>query len=297
MGWHRMRGWIKALAGLALGGAVLTTGIGGLAYWHFSRGLPDYRQLADYAPPVATRVHAGDGTLVAEFASERRVFIPVAAMPRQVVNAFVSAEDQNFYRHSGVDIFAIFRAQVQNLRNIGQGRRPIGASTITQQVTRLFLLSNEVSYSRKIREAILSQRIEEAMSKDKIIELYLNEIFLGNRSFGVGAAALSYFDKSLRDLTLAEMAFLASLPKAPDRYYRERHRDAAIARRNYVLGRMQEDGYVSAQEAEAAKAEPLRFADRSNQDGGIADYFVEEVRRELLILICKPLPHLPCAKV
>lgn len=267
------------IAGASLG--VLGVAAAGGAWIHFSKDLPDHTTLANYNPSVATRVHAGDGRLVAEFASERRVFVPFAAIPKRVTNAFISAEDQNFYTHNGVDWFAVLRAQVQNVKNIGQGRRPIGASTITQQVTRIFLLSNEVSYVRKIKEAILAGRIEEAMGKDKIIEIYMNEIFLGNRAYGVGAAALNYFNKSMDELTIAEAAFLASLPKAPDRYYRERHRDAAIARRNYVIGRMEEDGYISREEAEAARAEPLTFADRSNDSNVRADYFVEEVRREL----------------
>ncbi|MFV3127780.1 penicillin-binding protein 1A [Niveispirillum sp. KHB5.9] len=267
------------IAGVSLG--VLGVATAGGAWVYFSKDLPDHTTLANYNPSVATRVHAGDGRLVAEFASERRVFVPIAAIPKRVSNAFVSAEDQNFYTHHGVDWFAVVRAQLQNVKNIGQGRRPIGASTITQQVTRIFLLSNEVSYVRKIKEAILSGRLEEAMGKDKILEIYMNEIFLGNRAYGVGAAALNYFNKSMDELTIAEAAFLASLPKAPDRYYRERHRDAAIARRNYVIGRMQEDGYITAQEADAARAEPLNFADRSNDSNVRADYFVEEVRREL----------------
>ncbi len=268
-----------AIAGVSLG--VLGMAAAGGAWVYFSKDLPDHTTLANYNPSVATRVHAGDGRLVAEFASERRVFVPFAAIPKRVTNAFISAEDQNFYTHHGVDWFAVLRAQLQNVKNIGQGRRPIGASTITQQVTRIFLLSNEVSYVRKIKEAILSGRIEDAMGKDKIIEIYMNEIFLGNRAYGVGAAALNYFNKSLDELTVAEAAFLASLPKAPDRYYRERHRDAAIARRNYVIGRMQEDGYISREEAEAARAEPLNFADRSSDSNVRAEYFVEEVRREL----------------
>ncbi|OYQ32650.1 penicillin-binding protein [Niveispirillum lacus] len=268
-----------AIAGVSLG--VLGVATAGGAWVYFSKDLPDHTTLANYNPSVATRVHAGDGRLVAEFASERRVFVPFAAIPKRVSNAFISAEDQNFYSHHGVDWVAVMRAQLQNVKNIGQGRRPIGASTITQQVTRIFLLSNEVSYVRKIKEAILAGRIEEAMGKDKILEIYMNEIFLGNRAYGVGAAALNYFNKSLDELTIAEAAFLASLPKAPDRYYRERHRDAAIARRNYVIGRMEEDGYISQDEAAAARAEPLTFADRSNDSNIRADYFVEEVRRDL----------------
>ncbi|MFV3074316.1 penicillin-binding protein 1A [Niveispirillum fermenti] len=267
------------IAGVSL--AVLGAATAGGGWIYYGKDLPDHTTLANYNPSVATRVHAGDGRLVAEFASERRAFVPIEAIPKRVSNAFISAEDQNFYSHGGVDWLAVVRAQLQNIRNIGQGRRPIGASTITQQVTRIFLLSNEVSYVRKIKEAILAGRIEKAMGKDKILEIYMNEIFLGNRAYGVGAAALNYFNKSLGELTIAEAAFLASLPKAPDRYYRERHRDAAIARRNYVIGRMEDDRYITREEAEAARAEPLVFADRSGDSNIRADYFVEEVRREL----------------
>ncbi|MEA1674922.1 penicillin-binding protein 1A [Nitrospirillum sp. BR 11163] len=253
-----------------------------LGYRHYAADLPDYHQLVDYQPPTATRVQAGDGRLIAEFAAERRVFVPISLIPKRVRQAFVSAEDQNFYQHGGVDWLAIARAMATNVERVGQDRRPIGASTITQQVTRLFLLNNEVSYVRKIKEAILSYRIEDALSKDRILELYLNEIFLGNRSFGVAAAALNYFNKSLDELTVDEAAFLASLPKAPDRYYRDRFHDAAIARRNYVLGRMAEDGYITAAEAKEAQARPLTFRDRHSEGQVDADYFVEEVRRELL---------------
>lgn len=256
----------------------------GLIAWgvlYFGRDLPDYSQLADYRPAVATRVHAGDGRLLAEFASEKRVFVPIEAIPKRVVRAFVSAEDQNFFKHQGVDWLAVARAMVTNVRMLAEDRRPIGASTITQQVTRHFLLSNELSYQRKIKEWLLAYRIEQAMSKDRILELYLNEIFLGNRAYGVAAAALNYFDKPLDELTIAEAAFLASLPKAPDRYFRERFRDDAIARRNYVIGRMQEDGYITPEEAQAAVAEPLTFRTGRDAEFVKADYFVEEVRREL----------------
>lgn len=262
--------------------AVAGAGAGYLVYRHYAADLPDYRQLADYQPPTATRVHAADGRLVAEFAAERRVFVPISVIPKRVRQAFLSAEDQNFYEHGGVDWLAVMRAMATDVARLGQDRRPIGASTITQQVTRLFLLNNEVSYVRKIKEAILAYRIEQALSKDRILELYLNEIFLGNRAFGVAAAALNYFDKSLDELTVDECAFLASLPKAPDRYYRDRFHDAAIARRNWVIGRMAEDGAITAEEAKAAQARPLVFRDRNAGDQIDADNFVEEVRRELL---------------
>ncbi|EWY39953.1 penicillin-binding protein 1A [Skermanella stibiiresistens SB22] len=263
------------LAVVAAGGAVF-------AIHHFSQGLPEYTQLADYQPPTVTRVHAGDGRVLAEFATERRVFIPIEAMPKRVIRGFISAEDQNFYSHRGVDFVAILRAMVTNVENIATGRRMIGASGITQQVAKNFLLTNEVSFERKIKEAILAFRMEQAFSKDRILELYLNEIFLGNRSYGVAAAALNYFNKPLDELTIAEAAYLAALPKAPNNYHPVRQHDAAIARRNWVIGRMQEDGAITAEEAAEAKAEPLEVRRRDETDYVTADYFAEEVRRELL---------------
>ena len=255
------------------------------AFYIFSKysvGLPEYAQLADYEPPTVTRVHAGDGRILAEYATERRVFVPESAMPRRVINAFLAAEDKNFYRHPGVDFLAVTRAAVTNVSNYMRGRRPVGASTITQQVAKNFLLTNEVSYERKIKEAILAFRIEEALTKDRILELYLNQIYLGYRSYGVAAAALNYFNKSLDELTVAEAAYLAALPKAPNNYHPIRRHDAAVARRNWVIGRMVEDGYITAEEAELSKAEPLEVRAREELEEVQADYFAEEVRRELI---------------
>ena len=178
-------------------GALGTFGVGVYGLWHYGRDLPDYKQLANYEPPTVTRLHAGDGRLIAEYAKERRVFVPITAMPRRVKQAFIAAEDQNFYSHYGVDFIALARAMLTNISNYTQGRRPVGASTITQQVAKNFLLSNEVSIERKIKEAILAFRIERTLSKDRILELYLNEIYLGYGSFGVAAAALNYFNKSM----------------------------------------------------------------------------------------------------
>jgi penicillin-binding protein 1A len=229
-------------------------------FWHYGRDLPDYRQLAHYEPPVTTRVYAGDGRLVAEYALEKRSFVPIAAMPERVINAFLAAEDKNFYQHSGIDPAGIVRAVLINLKNRGLGsdRRPVGASTITQQVARNFLLTNEVSIARKIKEAILAFRIERAFSKQHILELYLNEIYLGQGSYGVAAAALNYFDKSLDELSVSEAAFLASLPKAPSR-----NPQAFRERRDYVIGRMAEDGYISAAEARAAINEAISTRPRA----------------------------------
>ena len=259
-------------------------GAGGVLYgfYHFGKGLPEHQQLADYDPPVVTRIHAGDGRLMAEFAREKRVFVPIEAMPRQVIKAFLSAEDKTFYTHPGIDFPGIGRAAVTNLMRIGTNRRPIGASTITQQVAKNFLLTNEVSIARKAKEVILALRIERAISKDRILELYLNEIYLGFGSYGVAAAALNYFDKSLDELTLGEAAFLAGLPKAPNNYHPVRRPKAARARRDYVLNRMADDGYIALTSAAAEMALPVTVHPPSEIEVARADYFVEEVRRELI---------------
>ena len=257
---------------------------GGVLYgfYHFGKGLPEYEQLADYQPPVATRVHAGDGRLMAEFAREKRVFVPIDAMPKLVIKAFLSAEDKRFYTHPGVDVAGILRAVITNVRYIGSKRRPIGASTITQQVAKNFLLTNEVSVARKAKEIILALRIERALSKDRILELYLNEIYLGFGSYGVAAAALNYFNKSLDDLTPGEAAFLAGLPKAPNNYNPVRRPEAARTRRDYVLSRMAEDGYIPEAVARAEMQAAITVRPPVEADVARAEYFVEEVRRELI---------------
>ena len=217
---------------------------------YYSKDLPDYSQLKDYKPPVVTRAYAGDGRLLAEFAQEKRIFVPIEEMPALVKQAFISAEDQNFYEHEGVDFIAVAGAAVSNLR--GQSLR--GASTITQQVAKNFLLTNERTYTRKIREAILAMRMERAMSKDRLLELYLNQIYMGQRAYGVAAAGLIYFNKSLEELEIQEIAYLAALPKAPNNYHPVRHAAAAIERRDWVIDRMAEEGYITESQAELAKA-------------------------------------------
>src|SRR5262245_6341779 len=245
-----------------------------------TRDLPSYDTLAHYEPPITTRVYAGSGLLIGEYARERRLFVPVAAIPDRVKQAFLSAEDKNFYSHPGVDVFGILRAAINDVRNAD--RRPQGASTITQQVARNFLLSSELKFSRKIREMVLAMRIDSAFSKDQILELYLNEIFLGENSYGVAAAATVYFGKSLDELTLAQAAFIAALPKAPANYNPRRHLEAAVARRNYVLDEMRDNGYITAEQAKVAAAEQLVTFNRPF--GAVVadvDYFVEDVRRIL----------------
>jgi len=251
-------------------------------FWTYGKGLPDYQQLANYEPPVVTRVYAGNGALLAEYASEKRLFVPVEAIPPRLIHAFISAEDKAFYSHFGIDLRALTRALVTNILNYGSGRRPVGASTITQQVTKNFLLTNEVSIDRKIKEAILSLRMERAFSKDQILSLYLNEIYLGRGSYGVAAAALNYFDKSLGQLDLHEIAYIAALPKAPNNYHPVRNLRAATIRRNWVLDEMQQNGYITQDEADTAKAMPLEMRGQSGFDAAEAPYFTEEVRRQLI---------------
>src|SRR5207237_9829641 len=221
-----------------------------------------------------------DGSLVAEYARERRLYLPIQAIPKLVLNAFIAAEDKNFYEHGGLDFQGIARAAVFMAQNYGSGRRPQGASTITQQVAKNFLLSNELSWTRKIKEALLAMKIEQAFSKERILELYLNEIYLGIGAYGVAAASLLYFDKSVHELTVPEAAYLAALPKAPNNYHPFRRRDDAVARRNYVIDRMAEEKFITAQVAEQAKKDPLKVTQRPTGAHIFADeYFAESVLR------------------
>ena len=244
----------------------------------YGNDLPDYKKLATYAPPVATRLYAADGSLLIEYAEERRVFIDYNDMPTQLVNAFIAAEDQNFWTHPGIDVQGIIRAVANNtLRMFGANTTLSGASTITQQVAKNFFLTSERTISRKIKEAILALRLERAFSKEHILTLYLNQIFLGARAYGVGSAALMYFNKPVSELTLAECAFLASLPKAPN------NRDRAVERRNYVLRRMVEEGFISQSDADVASAEELNInSGFTAQMSEELQYFAEDVRRQLL---------------
>ncbi|HIC27946.1 MAG TPA: penicillin-binding protein 1A, partial [Rhodospirillales bacterium] len=271
---------------LTIFGILMIVAIAGVAgvlfiFHNYGRGLPEYRQLADYEPPVMTRVYGGDGRLLAEYATEKRIFVPIKATPKRVIQSFLAAEDKNFYIHPGVDVLSVIRAALTNVRNIGSSNRPVGASTITQQVAKNFLLTNEVSWKRKIKEAILAFRIERALSKDRILELYLNEIYLGFGSYGVAAAALNYFDKSMDELTIDEAAFLAALPKAPNNYHPVKKPKAAKARRDWVIGRLLVGGLITPAEAELAAARPLQVRQRSATEYIRADYFAEEVRRQL----------------
>jgi penicillin-binding protein 1A len=261
-------------------GIVLVVGV----TWFFlvTQNLPSEEQLRDYEPPIMSRVHAGDGKLVAEFATEHRVYVPSEELPDQLVQAFISAEDKTFFEHSGIDLWGMFRGTVVNFV---QGKKMTGGSTITQQVVKNMLTGDERSIERKAREAVLAMRIEGQLTKDQILELYMNEIYLGGRSYGVGAAALNYFGKSLGDLTLAECAMLGGLPQQPGRVNPLLNPDAAIRRRNYVINRMFENGYIDKAAADAALAEPLTVVDRlGTNENEAAAYYVEELRKEILSL-------------
>jgi len=250
-----------------------------------TKELPDYEVLASYEPPVMTRIHSSDGQLMGEFARERRLYIPIQAVPDRVKAAFISAEDKNFYQHHGVDFFALTRAVVQNVENVASGsdKRLVGASTITQQVAKNFLLTNERSIDRKIKEAVLSFRIEQAYSKDRILELYLNEIFFGKGAYGLASAALTYFGKSVNELNLQEAAYLAALPKAPSNYDPFNDTEAATERRDWIIDRMTENGYVTEEEATAAKQQGLGVNYRRSGDTVFAsEYFTEEVRKQIV---------------
>jgi penicillin-binding protein 1A len=268
----------------AVGTVVFLVGVAAAAglIWHYSKDLPDYSQLQDYEPPVMTRVHASDGALLAEYSKERRLYLPIQAIPKLVTNAFLAAEDKNFYEHGGIDYLGMARAGLLYVQNFGSNRRPQGASTITQQVAKNFFFSSEVSFTRKIKEALLAMRLERAYSKDKILELYLNEIYLGLGAYGIAAASLVYFDKPVNELTVAEASYLAALPKAPAALHPVRNRDRAIERRNYVIDRLLENGWIKQADADIARKDPLSVTNRSNAAHIFAgEYFAEEVRRDI----------------
>lgn len=268
-------------------GGVMIVGLGvviyvGIYVGGIARDLPDYEVLAEYEPSVTTRVHAGDGSLIAEFARERRIYVPHTAIPPKLKQAFMSAEDKNFYKHGGVDLKGVIRAAIANVGNVLNDRRLEGASTITQQVAKNFLLTSDQKLDRKVKEALLAFRIEKAFEKEEILELYLNEIYLGMGSYGVAAAALNYFDKSLMDLTIAQMAYLAAVPKAPSNYHPIRQRERAVARRNWVIGRMAVNGYITNEQMFEAQAEPLTITPRRRgAQTAEVEYFVERVRRRV----------------
>ena len=272
------------MAGVALLGAIALAGLLVAVYaaWLF-HDLPDASELADYRPATATRVYAGDGTLIGEFSDERRIYVPYEQVPEPVIQAFLAAEDRNFFNHGGIDVGGVGRAMFKNVFNAATGRRLEGGSTITQQVAKNVLLNNESSLNRKVKEAILANRLEATLTKQQILELYLNEIFLGYRSYGVAAAAYNYFGKSLSQLSSDEAAFLAALPKGPNNYHPKRHPGAAKGRRDWVLGEMNQSGWLTDAETAAARARPLITQDAPRRaQYADADFFVEEARRRAI---------------
>jgi len=249
--------------------------------WYFSIGLPDYKKLSNYQPPISSRVYSSDGKLIAEYALEKRLFIPFESIPKKVINSFLSAEDKNFFNHPGVDAKGILRALLKNIKNISSNKRLEGASTITQQVAKNFLLTNEISMKRKIKEAILAFRIERAYSKERILELYLNQIYLGQGTYGIAAASLEYFDKSVKDLDYKESALLAALPKAPSKYDPFKYPEVAKFRRNLVLKNLNDNNYISKKQFNSLKAAPIRLKKRKIEIVNEANSYTEEVRRSI----------------
>jgi len=247
--------------------------------WYFSSGLPDYKKLTNFKPSVSSRVYAQDGTLIAEYALEKRFFIPYESIPKLVINSFLAAEDKNFFKHPGIDAKGIARAIINNFKNIANDRRLEGASTITQQVAKNFLLTNEMSYKRKIKEAILAFRIEKAYSKERILELYLNQIYLGEGTYGIAAASLEYFDKSVKELNYTESALLAALPKAPSKYNPFRYKKEAKYRRNLVLNNLNENGYITDEDLIIFKNIEIKLKKRKIKIINEANSYTEEVRR------------------
>lgn len=274
------------MAGVALLGAIAVAGLVVAIYaaWVL-HDMPDASELADYRPATATRVYAGDGTLIGEFSDQRRIYVTYEQVPQTVVHAFLAAEDQNFFSHGGIDVSGIGRAMFKNVFNVLSGRRLEGGSTITQQVAKNVLLTSETSLNRKLKEAVLSSRLEATLTKEQILELYLNEIYLGYRSYGVASAAFNYFGKSLDQLTPDEAAFLAALPKGPTNYHPKRYPEAALGRRNWVLGEMADNKWLTDAQLKTALARPLntRAAPRRAEYAD-ADFFVEEARRRAIAL-------------
>ena len=250
--------------------------------WKYSNDIPDYKFLKSYKPPVSSKVYSRNGELVADFSKEKRVFVPYNAIPKNVINAFLSAEDKNFFSHPGVDAKGVLRAVINNISNIMASKRLEGASTITQQVAKNFLLTNEVSLNRKIKEAILAFRIERALSKERILELYLNQIYLGSGAYGVAAASLEYFDKSIRELNYSEAALLAALPKAPSKYNPYKDKDLAKFRRNLVLKNLYENNYITSEWLEKLSNQEIKLKKKQKIYLEDAQYYIEDVRKNVI---------------
>ena len=250
--------------------------------WTFSNNIPDYKFLNNYKPPVSSKVYSGNGDLVADFSKEKRIFVPFNAIPENIINSFLSAEDKNFFSHPGVDAKGVLRAIIKNIQNISSSKRLEGASTITQQVAKNFLLTNEVSIKRKMKEAILAFRIERALSKERILELYLNQIYLGSGAYGVAAASLEYFDKSIKELDYAEAALLAALPKAPSRYNPYRDKKLAKFRRDLVLKNLYENNFINLKDYNFYKNKPVELKKTKKVFLEDAQYYIEDVRKKII---------------
>jgi len=250
--------------------------------WNFSNNIPDYKFLKNYKPPVSSKMYAGDGSLVADFSKEKRIFVPFNSIPNKVINSFLSAEDKNFFKHPGVDAKGVLRAVFNNIKNIMSSKRLEGASTITQQVAKNFLLTNEVSLNRKIKEAILAFRIERALSKERILELYLNQIYLGSGAYGVAAASLEYFDKSIKELNYNEAALLAALPKAPSRYNPYKNIEIAKFRRNLVLKNLLENNFLDEEEYNKLKKQNISLKKTKRVFLEDSQYYIEDVRKNII---------------
>ena len=253
--------------------------------WNFSNNIPDYKFLKNYKPPVSSKVYSGNGSLVADFSKEKRIFVPYSSIPQNVINAFLSAEDKNFFSHPGVDAKGVLRAVINNIQNIMTSKRLEGASTITQQVAKNFLLTNEVSLNRKIKEAILAFRIERALSKERILELYLNQIYLGSGAYGVAAASLEYFDKSIKELNYEEAALLAALPKAPSKYNPYRNLELAKFRRNLVLKNLLDNNFISNKEYQILKEKDIQLKKTKRIFLEDAQYYIEDVRKNIIEIL------------
>ena len=250
--------------------------------WAFSNNLPDYKFLKSYKPPVSSKVYSGNGELVNDFSTEKRIFVPYNAISEKVINSFLSAEDKNFYSHPGIDARGVLRAIINNISNIVSSKRLEGASTITQQVAKNFLLTNEVSLNRKIKEAILAFRIERALSKERILELYLNQIYLGGGAYGVASASLEYFNKSISELDYAEAALLAALPKAPSRYNPYKNMELAKFRRNLVLKNLLENNYINENKYKKFINSKIILKKRKKTFTEDTSYYVEDIRKNVV---------------
>ena len=250
--------------------------------WSYSNNIPDYKFLKNYKPPVSSKVYSGNGDLVADFSTEKRIFVPFNSIPKNVIYSFLSAEDKNFFSHPGVDAKGVLRAVINNVSNLISSKRLEGASTITQQVAKNFLLTNEVSLNRKIKEAILAFRIERALTKERILELYLNQIYLGSGAYGVAAASLQYFDKSIKDLNYGEAALLAALPKAPSRYNPYRDTELAKFRRNLVLKNLLDNKYIDKTLYQKLRNQKIKLNKNKKIFLEDAQYYIEDVRKNII---------------